>query len=221
MTAKKDKPAKRGRKAAPADQRTEPFTVRLTPKIRYGIELLSRAQKGRSLSQVVEWAIQRGMNSVRLGQIGSLGEVLDEVWPKGHEWKRIKYLFQTAPELLEFVEKAICETLLGSDEYQALHQEFMEVRKQEDSKHSPPLSNPYISSNALFERYNAVFDQFVIENWDELKALISDRDFQGKPSDDVSIMVLLDLADNVQRIADLEALLDRPIEVIEHPSDSA
>ena len=206
MTAKKEVPAKRGRKAAPADQRTEPFTIRLTPKIRYGIDLLARAQKGRSLSQVVEWAIQRGLNSVRAGPARTLGEVLDTTWPLKSEWVRLRHLLVNAPDLLDFVEKEICEAILGSHEYRALMKELSEIQRNAEKPDEAPPPGSRAKFLTTFARSEAAFDQFITDNWTELKSKLVEREAQGKPSDGIWLTDLLEIDFVVRDLAGLEKL---------------
>lgn len=182
MTAKKERPARRGRKPAPADQRTEPFSIRLTPKLRYGVELLGRAQRGKSLSQVVEWAIQRGLNSVSLTGDLSLGDALDVLWLEKTEWERIAWLYSEAPELLDFSERAICQTVIESREYRRFFDNGSPLYQDAETEDE---------AEAIQERADTEFNKFISTHWEQLKQIIGDRDAQGKKAEGVSLTDLL------------------------------
>ena len=100
----------RGRPRRAPEEKLEQFSIRLTPKLKYGLELLARAQH-RSISQAVEWALQVGLNGYELDvEAGSLGDVLDHAWGDGQsEVKRLLHIYLMAPGLLTFEERVACE----------------------------------------------------------------------------------------------------------------
>ena len=59
--ASKSKSGKDGKKTSSSGTKGEVITVRLSPKLKYGLELLSRKQH-RSLSSIVTWAIEQMIN---------------------------------------------------------------------------------------------------------------------------------------------------------------
>lgn len=117
MSAKKSAPKKRGPKPKPPEEQLQQLTVRMSPKVKYGLELLARAQH-RSLSQAVEWALQRGLNSYEIPgrQRQTLGDALDSLWQLNHDAARALLLRQIAPGLLSFDEAAAAELVVKSAE---------------------------------------------------------------------------------------------------------
>lgn len=119
------------RKATRGEQtKGETITVRLSPKMKFGLELLARKQH-RTISGVVEWAIARALESDELGQAktettasqsikGPDGEgvpftitympLLERLWAP-HESERILNLSKHAPNLLSFEEEVILRIL--------------------------------------------------------------------------------------------------------------
>jgi len=98
--------------------RSETLTVRLTPKIKYGLELQARKQH-RTLAGVVEWAIERGLNDEVDGLTkkitvesdsgnveGRNYNLLEYVWDP-NEAKRLCLLGTFAPELMTYEEQKI------------------------------------------------------------------------------------------------------------------
>ena len=79
------------------DIKSNSLTVRLEPKLRYGLELLARKQR-RNLSGVVEWALLCQINSK------DDGIDLEKLWDVD-EVGRINCLSKYAPELLTFEER--------------------------------------------------------------------------------------------------------------------
>ena len=109
-------PKKRGPKPKPASEQLAQLTIRLPPKLKYGLELLARAQH-RSISQAVEWALQVGLNSFEVGFAKEpLGVVVDDAWSQDTEAGRLLEIFRRAPQLLEFEQRAACELVENSTE---------------------------------------------------------------------------------------------------------
>jgi hypothetical protein len=207
MTAKKQSPAKRGRKPLPPGEKPEQLTVRLTPKLKLGLELLLRAQRGRSLSQVVEWALQRGLNAIPASSHVSLGDLLDEIWPLRTEWGRLQRIYELSPALLDFVERSTYETIVGSKEYTLLTDAI--AAKSRKQKLDPLDADAYLASpaHALTVRTFAALDFLVETNWEKIKAVVADRDLNGKPASGVYLLELLEIHGLIGRISDLEAIL--------------
>lgn len=74
---------------------TETLTVRLTPRLKYGLELLARKQH-RTLAGVVAWAVEQAVNSPD-------GIDLDKLYHPIQE-ERIRLLEKHAVSLLHFEE---------------------------------------------------------------------------------------------------------------------
>lgn len=103
-----------GRPRKAPEDKLEQFSVRLPPKLKFGLELLARAQH-RSLSQAVEWAVQVGLNSYEADRDGtSLGRVLDDAWAMESPEERLLAIYRWVPMLLSFEDAAVCEVLVSS-----------------------------------------------------------------------------------------------------------
>lgn len=100
---------------APKQQKVETLTIRMSPKIKYGLELLSRKQH-RNLTSVAEWALDRVLNDRNEGLWMSEGEeafhLLDKVWDPLEPDRFVK-LALNYPSLLTYEEellwKIVCE----------------------------------------------------------------------------------------------------------------
>lgn len=114
---------KRGPKPKPAEEQLSQLTIRLTPKLKYGLELLARAQH-RSLSQAVEWSLQNGLNSFEVGaQRHQLGALVDQAWGDGSDVAtRLLHVYRNAPELLDIDQRAACVLAEASGEAWAMHE---------------------------------------------------------------------------------------------------
>jgi len=73
--ASKSKSGKVGKIVSGAVTKGEVITVRLSPKLKYGLELLSRTQH-RTQSAVVTWAIEQMMTSHEAGLFKNVGKSL-------------------------------------------------------------------------------------------------------------------------------------------------
>jgi hypothetical protein len=87
--------------------KAETITVRVNPKIKYGLELLSRKQH-RTLSDVVSWAINQALMDESQGLIDKAsGEnILDTAW-EPYEADRLIKLVCFYPSLLDYEEELI------------------------------------------------------------------------------------------------------------------
>ncbi len=86
----------------------ESITIRLTARTRFGLELLMRKQH-RTLTSVVEWALQHAINMPKQGLIetnsdGVETNLLQKLWDID-EKTRIRKIAQYYPELLTFEEE--------------------------------------------------------------------------------------------------------------------
>lgn len=107
-----------GRPRKSADEQLEQFSIRLTPRLKLGLEMLAKVQ-GRSLSQAVEWAIKVGLNTQRLppnDKYMFLGELLDDLADRD-EFKRLLTLYLHAPSLMSFEEAAAMQFVNESYEW--------------------------------------------------------------------------------------------------------
>lgn len=115
------------KKAAPAAQRKgEPLSIRIDPKVRYGLELLSRAQR-RSVTGVVEWAIAEAFRNETVPMIESVKDgmrkttvqpfnsYLLSVWSV-NEVERWLHLYRYSPDLLTYEEARMIRVLDATGE---------------------------------------------------------------------------------------------------------
>jgi hypothetical protein len=190
MSEKKPAPKKRGPKPKPPEEQLQQLTVRMSPKIKYGLELLARSQH-RSLSQAVEWALQRGLNSYEIpGQARhTLGDALDKLWQLNDEAARALLLRQISPGLLSFDEAAAAELIVKSNEAASIDLYSDLVRGQEKtvSKFPPPAEDarpaPRLPEDASLDDQDMAILQLrhweqrqkkrasLVENQQSLKAL--------------------------------------------------
>lgn len=87
--------------------KAESITVRINPKLKYGLELLSRKQH-RTISSVVEWAIERAIQDSQEGLWSRNVEenILDHVWDID-ESDRLANLAISSPTLLSYEEEVL------------------------------------------------------------------------------------------------------------------
>lgn len=97
------------KKASSRAAKTDALSVRVDPRLRYGLELLSRAQR-RSVTGVVEWAIERVLESeVAHASEGeedtteTFADAVQLVWSP-NELERLAKLASMFPELLTYDE---------------------------------------------------------------------------------------------------------------------
>ncbi|MCB1611081.1 MAG: hypothetical protein KDI60_04860 [Xanthomonadales bacterium] len=98
------------------------LTIRMSPKLSFGLELLARLQN-RSLNQAVEWALQYALVSTKGDhepEAASLWTVLSEAWDNYQGWKRVLSLFYSNPTLVSFEERHACVLVTQSMEHQFL-----------------------------------------------------------------------------------------------------
>lgn len=123
------KPGGRPKKAP--EEKLEQFSVRLPPKLKFGLEMLARAQH-RSLSQAVEWAVQVGLRAHEFrgeSDYVSIGQLLDEVWELS-EYQRIVQMHRYARSLLTFEEVAAHDLAMRSIEVKEAFDEKDHTRRK-------------------------------------------------------------------------------------------
>jgi len=177
-----------GRPRKAPDEKLEQFSVRLPPKLKFGLELLARAQH-RSLSQAVEWAVQVGLNSFDVDNEGeTLGSLLETAWAEQMPERRLLAIYQRAPTLLTFEERAVCELLSRSSDLAELYREA-EVRYASRDR------NGDIRPGDLDSRVDEIYWGTVLPHWKKMHKLAVDLANAGKPLQDVSAAVLLGFFD--------------------------
>lgn len=104
-----------------ANPRSVLIALRVTPRVRYGLELLARRQRC-SMSEIVLQAVDARLDDVRVGlRLVARGErqptlVLDRVWSP-HEWERISRVALFYPELLQDNERYLWRRIQESAAY--------------------------------------------------------------------------------------------------------
>lgn len=98
------KPSNQGLRA-----KANPFAMRLDPRVKYMAELAARRER-RSLTNFVEWAIDRALREVELAAGMNAAEASEKLW--GHsEWERLRRLSEHCPDLLFHGEKQLVDTV--------------------------------------------------------------------------------------------------------------
>jgi hypothetical protein len=205
---------KRGPAPKPLDEKAEQLTIRLAPKLKLGLELLQRAQRGRSLSQVVEWALSRGLGAIEVGPSKQpLSIVLDKIWgsPRGHstEWQRITALSRHAPELLDFQENSLKDFVINSEEFTWLNSNiksfYAEVEKMPQSEIRIAKSKEY---DDLRRRTEYSLNALIEATWHRIKERAIARDNSGLSLAGMSLADCsdVDYVTTIGLIRDVEAL---------------
>jgi hypothetical protein len=87
------------------NKKEETISLRVTPKLRYGLELLSKKQH-RSVSSVVTWAIEKAINDTDEGLRKGSGVTLNDLWDVDSADRLVK-LVHHSPELLTYEQEKI------------------------------------------------------------------------------------------------------------------
>jgi hypothetical protein len=99
--------------------KTQPLSIRVDPQIKYGLELLSRAQH-RPITGVVEWCILEGFRREKIrdfsGEEKTVEHVLGELAAAG-ELERLLITGFIYPTLLSFEERRIYRVLLETPQF--------------------------------------------------------------------------------------------------------
>ena len=100
-------------------RKTESLTVRLDPKVKFGLELMSRLQN-RTVTGVVEWALTAAMTRATINprdeESATVTAILDEVWSTDEPLRLVRLAFR-APNLLTYEELRIWETIQESPRF--------------------------------------------------------------------------------------------------------
>jgi len=118
--ASKSKSGKDGKTESGAVTKGEVITVRLSPKLKYALELLSRKQH-RTQSAVVTWAIQEMINTdhglLKTNTRGtkiSVDNMLEVLWDV-HPADRLVKLVTHWPELMTYEEDSMVESIIDNE----------------------------------------------------------------------------------------------------------
>jgi hypothetical protein len=194
-------PVKRapGRPRKDAAEKPEQFSVRLPPKLKFGLELLARAQH-RSLSQVVEWAVQMGMNTYEVGRdFESLTDLLTAAWEHPEEGRRLLEIYRSAPALLSFEEAAVCELVDRALDPGDLEEQLRDEYRKDREASSLDLED---YQARMRKDMAGIYWRVIWHHWDDLRAIAVDRTNSGKSLQYQTLAKLLklDLSRNNDRL---------------------
>lgn len=128
------------------------LTVRLDPKLRYALELMARKQR-RTLSSVIEWAIEKAANDPEGGIIekdekGRSLNLLEQIWDV-EEFDRLYNMRIHRPSLMSFEEEKIAKQVFESDFIFAAHDKYESLLGNDDRKYHSKIKEavrPYYST---------------------------------------------------------------------------
>ena len=174
-----------GRPKKAEAEKLEQFSVRLSPKLKFGLEMLARAQH-RSLSQAVEWAVQMGLNSQEVGRnFETIADIVDQAWKHDVEPRRFLEVYRAAPALLNFEDAAACELVDRSHDLGQLEDEIRERRKAQSQAGG--------DTSELYAEVDRLYWELVWDRWSDIRAIAVDLTTRGKPLQFASLVRLLDL----------------------------
>jgi hypothetical protein len=190
MTEETKTKGKGGRPPRSPGEKLDQFSIRLTPKLKFGLELLARAQN-RSLSQAVEWALQVGLNSYRINNDWeNVAGLLDAVWASEDPFDRVNTIYGAAPNLLSFDDRAACEVVERSREWELAH-EYLGT-----AKYATPLEviDAVERREQIQKQRIEIFYNFVRSFWHMLRPAAIEHVTAGKSPENVNLMRLIGFA---------------------------
>lgn len=101
--------------------RTNVVTLRVTPQVRFGLELLAQ-ERGETLTEVVTWAVKQVFGTEQVGLLRyatgehSATRVLDRVWSP-YEYERVVRLGMYFPELMSDRQRQLWSRVRESRKY--------------------------------------------------------------------------------------------------------
>lgn len=168
------------------EDKPEQFSIRLPPKLKFGLDLLARAQH-RSLSQAMEWALQIGLYNYEVSGLGAeeqtIGSIVDFAWVHKRECDRLIAVYTFAPSLLPFEQAKACEMVLKSYEYEQCDVWSDRFKGQVTADDSTNRTR----RNEYTFRVQAFFD-YVGKYWDALSRIAIERANAGKNMHKVTLM---------------------------------
>lgn len=107
------------KKKAPKPSKTDALSIRIDPRVRFGLEMLSRLQR-RSVTGVVEWSIADAFQHVQIaladGDTVQFDAFLAKAWAV-NELERIARLAELQPSLLTYEEERIMQVISATDAF--------------------------------------------------------------------------------------------------------
>lgn len=101
----------------PSSGKGKLITIRLTPKMRYAVELLARIQRRNSITAVVEFALDKLMQDSATGLIGGNGEFLPDLIYDEDEVRCFVNLGLHRSDLLTYDEGRIWRVIESNKKY--------------------------------------------------------------------------------------------------------
>lgn len=153
---------KGGRPKKPVGEKAEQFSLRLTPKLRFGLEALARFQ-GRTMSQVIEWGLRMSLQSVTPGKIirRTLDEIVELAWSRRMIWQRAFEMYKANPGLVSFEVNHACGLIESCRE----QKELRELRELAYEVHNDGAN---IEARRRYRRASSLFEWVIQFIWDEL-----------------------------------------------------
>lgn len=132
--------------------KTELISVRVPPKLRYGLELVAR-KKGLTLSEAMMRAAEAYLEAdgIAAKQQGEMQSTLDRVWHE-NELVRLVYLFEIAPNLLTKEENDIINVLNGLMYKWKENLENPDIKLSDTAKKMSRFFFPIISDQGFVEK---------------------------------------------------------------------
>lgn len=165
----------------------EQFSIRLPPKLKFGLELLARAQH-RSLSQAVEWALQVGLNNYEVGYNGdtipTIGSIVEKAWSHDHEADRLRVIYNQSPTLLSFEDFKACELVERSREWEKAEDMYGGLKTPTQGENNEEHRKE--SEERRRER-KEIYDEFVRALWPLIRPLAVSLANSGLSTQEVSI----------------------------------
>lgn len=165
----------------PKHSKSEVVSIRMNPRIRFGLELMARQQR-RSLTGVIEWLIDQALqdedgclmrNRCKGLILRQPTNLLDEVWDPD-ESERFVRLAIFAPQLLTYEEESLWKELKSNYEMWFKNADWREVQKevqhQKDNTDDPNFDEVH---NTWILISDAFKFKFLKEVWPECKEYLN------------------------------------------------
>jgi hypothetical protein len=199
-----------GRPKKPEGEKLEQFSIRLPPKLKFGLELLARAQN-RSLSQVVEWSVRVGLNSYKINSDAPyMDDLLDRAWKEPWEFDRYYLLYGFEPRLLSFEDRTACALVDRSIENARVEEGLAFLVLSLPSRDPKDERRSKQAQKAADSQRRAIYFEFVRLNWERIKEGAMERFNTGKSTVGVSIVQLIfpRTPSDVDPFATMQAFID-------------
>ncbi|WCE03159.1 hypothetical protein [Pseudoxanthomonas sp. JBR18] len=171
---------KGGRPPRAPGEKLQRTNLTLRPSLLRGLELLAKAQH-RSLSQAVEWAVQVGLNSYKVNEDSTMGDVLLAVEAESAELAKFMAIYRMASTLLDFEDAVACEAIqLSSD-------------KSELYRSAPPQVSLTDSFQDDRNEIDRLYERVLSPHWESIREMANEYSSKGKRLEGVSFVHALGL----------------------------